>query len=103
MGKNGVRRIAELNLENAFYLRAALSSFKEIEILTNGSIFNEFTVRFKKSAQKISELLFKKGIAGGLTLERYYPELKDALIICATETKSKDDLDKFVQALKEAL
>ena len=100
IGKTGIGRIAELNLENAYYLRSALSSFKDIEILTSGSIFNEFAVRFRKPAQKINEGLFKKGILGGLSLERFYPELKNSTLLCATETKSKDDLDQLVQALK---
>jgi len=103
LGKTGVRRIAELNLENAYYLRSAISSFKEVEVLIEGSIFNEFVVRFSKPIEKINQLLFKKGIVGGLALERFFPELKNQMLLCATETKSKDDLDQLIQALKEVL
>jgi glycine dehydrogenase subunit 1 len=102
LGKEGIKRIAELNLENADYLRTAISGLKDAEVLTGGPIFNEFTVRFKKPVEKINQSLFKQGIIGGLALEKHYPELKRQMLICATETKSKQDLDSFVEALKEA-
>ncbi|MBI4372719.1 MAG: glycine dehydrogenase, partial [Candidatus Omnitrophica bacterium] len=103
LGKTGIRRIAELNLENAYYLRTALSSLKGLEVVTNGSIFNEFVVRFQKPIEKINQSLFQKGILGGLSLEHYYPECKNQMLLCATETKTKDDLDQLVQMLKDIL
>ncbi|OGW84995.1 MAG: glycine dehydrogenase (aminomethyl-transferring) [Omnitrophica bacterium RIFCSPHIGHO2_02_FULL_46_11] len=103
LGKTGIRRIAELNLENAYYLRRALSNLKEVEILTDGSIFNEFVIRLKKPVDQVNQSLFQKGIISGLALERFYPELKEQMLVCATETKSKDQLDQFVEALKEVL
>ena len=102
LGQEGLKRIAELNLENADYLRSAISGLKDVEVLTVGPIFNEFTVRFKKPVEKINQSLFKRGIIGGLALEKHYPELKRQMLICATETKSKEDLDLFVNALQEA-
>ena len=103
LGKVGVRRIAELNLENAHYLRAAISSLKGVEVLTQGPIFNEFVVRFQKPVEKINQFLLQKGVIGGLSLIQSFPECKNQMLLCATETKTKDDLDQLVQALKEAL
>ena len=101
LGKTGIRRIAELNLENAYYLRTLMGKLAGAEVLTEGAIFNEFAVRFKKPAEKINQSLFQKGIVGGLALERFYPECKGQMLFCATETKTKDELDLLVQALKE--
>lgn len=103
LGKTGIRRIAELNLENAYYLRKALGNLKEVEIVTEGSIFNEFVIRLKKPVDQINQSLFQKGIIGGFSLERFYPELKGQMLICATETKSKAQLDRFVEMLKEVV
>jgi len=33
-------------------------------------------------------------------LQKNYPELKNALLFCATEMVSKDDIDKIVTILK---
>lgn len=101
LGKEGIKRIAELNLENADYLRSEIGKLKDIEIMTQGPIFNEFVIRFKKSIDKINQALFKRGIIGGSSLDRHYPELKRQMLVCATETKSKEDLDSFVEALGE--
>lgn len=101
LGKTGLRRIAELNLENAYYLRSLMDNLPGIQVLTKGSIFNEFVVRFERPVHKINETLFEKGIIGGLALESLYPECKGQMLLCATETKTKDELDRLAQVLKE--
>ncbi|OGW89720.1 MAG: glycine dehydrogenase (aminomethyl-transferring) [Omnitrophica bacterium RIFCSPLOWO2_01_FULL_50_24] len=101
IGKKGIRRVAELNLERALYLRKAVGALKRVEAVTTGSVFNEFVVRFEKPVSAVNAALFEKGIIGGLDLVRYYPKLRNQMLVCATETKSKDDLDRFVSALKE--
>ena len=60
---------------------------------------NEFRVKSKKSFSKIEETLMSQGVFPGVALEPFYPELKDEFLVCATETKSKEDLDRFVEAL----
>ena len=37
-------------------------------------------------------------IIGGLELGRFYPELDGALLVCATETNRRDEMDRFAQA-----
>ena len=71
LGKNGIKRIAELNLENSYYLREQLASIKGIKIVTQGPIFNEFVIQLEKPISKVSEALQKKSITGGLNLERF--------------------------------
>ena len=36
---------------------------------------------------------------GGLDLARFYPELKDCLLVCVTEQKSREQIDALVTAL----
>ena len=103
LGKTGLRRIAELNLENSYYLRDELGKAKGIKILTSGAIFNEFVIELPKSADLINRRLKLKNIIGGFNLERSYSACKNQMLICSTETKSKADLDQLVQAFKEVL
>lgn len=103
LGKTGIRRIAELNLENSYYLRDELSKVKGIKVLTSGAIFNEFVIELPKSADLINQSLKAKNIIGGLNLEGSYPACKNQMLICSTETKSKADLDQLVQVFKEVL
>ena len=43
------------------------------------------------------------GIVGGLDLAAYYPELGNALLVCATETKTSADIDRYRSALSDTL
>lgn len=103
LGKTGIRRIAELNLENSYYLRDELAKIKGIKVLNSGAIFNEFVIELPKSVDQVNQKLEQKGILGGLNVERFYSGCQNQMLVCSTETKSKEDLDRFVQTLKEVL
>ena len=100
VGKTGVRRIAELNMENAFWLRSALDSIPKIQVLTRGPIFNEFVIQLPRAVQDVTEALFEQGILAGLALDQVDPEWKDQMLLCATEVRTTEELDRFVKALK---
>ena len=44
-----------------------------------------------------------QGILGGFDLGPDYPELAGSLLVCATETKTTEDLDRYAAALAAAL
>ena len=56
----------------------------------------------KTTADVLSKLK-QQGILGGLDLHGYYPELGNALLVCATETKTSADLQSYARALKQIL
>ncbi len=99
LGKKGIREIAEINWDRATYLRNKIAKLKHFEVDLSQPMFNEFRVKSKKSFSKIEETLMSQGVFPGVALEPFYPELKDEFLVCATETKSKEDLDRFVEAL----
>jgi glycine dehydrogenase subunit 1 len=43
------------------------------------------------------------GVLGGYDLARDYSGMEDCLLVCATETKTESDLDRYVEALGAAL
>lgn len=98
LGKEGIREVGELNLDRAHYLRRELTALKGVEV-DSVPIFNEFVVRTEKSFSYIDSTLRAQGILPGLDLTPYYPEMKDAFLVCATEAKTKADLDRFVSLL----
>lgn len=101
MGKEGIRKVAEYNVRSSVYLREQIAKIKGFEIPFKGTIFNEFVVKCtKKSPEEINKKLFAQNIFGGIELGRFYPELKDSLLICTTETKTKAELDRFIDAMR---
>jgi glycine dehydrogenase subunit 1 len=99
LGKKGIREVAEVNWDRANYLKSQISNLKSFEVDAAQPVFNEFRVRSKKPFSKIEEKLMAQGIFPGVAIEPFYPELKDQFLVCATETKSKEDLNRFVEAL----
>ena len=65
--------------------------------------FQDFTIGFNsdKSIENLPQILSDKGILGGLPLQNYYPELKNAYLFCATEVHSISDIEFLVESLKE--
>ncbi len=101
LGKQGIRETGELNLDRAHYLREKISSLKGFRADCETPIFNEFMVFAKKPFSEIQSRLISQGILAGIDLSRYYPEMKNAFLVCATETKIQEELDQFVKALSQ--
>ncbi|MFQ5956792.1 MAG: aminomethyl-transferring glycine dehydrogenase subunit GcvPA, partial [Candidatus Brocadiales bacterium] len=77
LGKEGLRELSELNLQKSHYAMDQICSFDGFEPLFNRPFFNEFAVRLPKGLEaRISSMLFRQGIIGGLPLGRFYRELE---------------------------
>ncbi len=93
-GKEGLRDLAKQNLAKAHYLAGKTAP------RFGGRFFNEFAVRVSgKTPEAVNRALLKKKIVGGLPLGRFYPELADCLLLCATEMSRRADMDAVAEAL----
>ncbi|HEU0141756.1 MAG TPA: aminomethyl-transferring glycine dehydrogenase subunit GcvPA [Bryobacteraceae bacterium] len=93
-GKQGLRELAEQNLAKAHYLASGLS------VRFSGRFFNEFVVKTNgRSPEEINQRLLDHRILGGLPLGRFYPELNDTLLLCATEMSRRESMDRVKEAL----
>ncbi len=87
-GKEGLRELAQQNLAKAHYLAGKLP------LAFQTPFFNEFVVRTNgKSPEQINAELVEQKIIGGLPLGRFYPEMKDCMLFCATEMNRRQDMD----------
>jgi glycine dehydrogenase subunit 1 len=102
-GPQGIRELALANYQRAAYLRKELGGLKGIEILGKGVHFNEFAIRIQKPLEIFIEHFKKQKIQPGVPLGHFYPEMEQCLLIAVTETKSLEQLDRYVQTAKEAL
>ena len=59
--------------------------------------------RLRVGDQPHLRALEAEGILGGLDLAADYPELGHALLVCATETKTDADIERYAAALGRAL
>ncbi len=93
-GKEGLRELARHNLAKAHYAASRLKR------KFSGPFFNEFVVDAGsgRAAKKLQALREKK-ILGGVELGKFYPELADALLVCATEMHTREQMDELVKGL----
>jgi glycine dehydrogenase subunit 1 len=91
-GKQGLRQLAEQNLAKAHYLAGRLRP------RFCGKFFNEFVAHSEnKSPDEVNKRLLKRKIIGGLPLGRFYPELSDSMLLCATEMSRRSDIDALAE------
>ena len=98
-GRAGLRELAEQNLAKAHYLAGRMP------LRFRGPFFNEFVARTNgRTPDEVNERLLENKIIGGLPLGRFYPELSDCMLFCATEMNRREHMDSVasVFAAEEA-
>lgn len=95
-GKEGFKTIGRVSLSNAHYLASELKKIG-LTVQNNGEFFHEFVTKTGGKVDCINAALDKAGILGGLKIS------DDEILWCATDVLTKDDLDKVVKIVKEAL
>jgi glycine dehydrogenase subunit 1 len=98
MGKEGLRELGEMNLSKCEYAKKRLAESHPLRF--SAPTFNEFVLTLRGESEIILQKLLEQGIIGGLPLIRFYPEMKNDILICVTEKHSKEDIDRFAQILK---
>jgi len=95
LGKEGLRRVAQVNVDRAHEVRERLVREAKLPPVFSGPFFNEFVLKVEGLNQRLPGFAAKK-IAPGIPLGRWYPELPDSLLICATEMNGGEEIEQLV-------
>jgi glycine dehydrogenase subunit 1 len=101
IGPHGLRDVAALGAARAADLERALAAAGAPR-LHPGPYLNEFAVRVP-DAPEVHRRLLGRGVLAGLalaTVEPQDPSLADALLVCATEVTTANDIEVFARALR---
>jgi glycine dehydrogenase subunit 1 len=104
LGPHGLRDVAAGGAAMAARLESALAEVG-VARLHSAPYLNEFCVRVP-DAPRIHAALLERGVLAGLPMAAWYPddpELRDALLVCATEVTREEDIATFAGALRELL
>ena len=99
MGKNGLRQVGELNYHKAQYAADQIGRLDGYSVDRSKPFFNEFVVACPRPIAEINEALLAEGIIGGVDLGEHYFHLQDHMLVCVTETNSKDEIDRLAEIL----
>ena len=92
-GKEGIRELAQHNLAKAAYAARALSGGGKL-LFAGSPRFNEFAIATEEDPEQLNARLLESRIIGGVPLRRWYPELGNAALWCATELTSREQIDQ---------
>jgi len=99
MGAEGLRRTAQRCHHNTRRLVAALTAIDGVEQVFDAPYFHEALVRLSLPAQEVLSSLAVHGVLGGYAVGRHYPELGEALLVCATEQRTEQDIQTYADRL----
>jgi glycine dehydrogenase subunit 1 len=101
LGKSGLRKVAELCYQKAHYAAEQIAKSPGYKVNKDWVFFNEFVVEYPCDPKIINDFLLHEGVLGGLSLQDYYPELKNKVLFAVTEKITRGDIDILTDLLQE--
>ncbi len=101
LGKDGLRRVAELCYHKAHYAARKINALAGYRVNLKQEFFNEFVVECPAPVAAINAHLRAQKIVGGYDLSRDYPQMRNAMLVAVTEMNTREEIDEFVDALAE--
>ncbi len=104
LGGQGLEQVAKHSHQQARLLHTKLTAIAGVTAVFNQPFFHETVIRFENSdTAAILAGLAQHDILGGYSLKDHFPELGEALLVCATETRTETDIDHYAQSLQQVL
>ena len=104
LGKQGLPEVAQLCVDKAHYAYERLTAIPGVKPHFPGKgFFNEFVLDLPCEAGDVVGQLIAKGFAAGFPLSRYYDNMENALLVCVTEKRTKEEIGMLAEALESVL
>ena len=100
LGFEGLAQVARASHQNTTRLVNGLCSIDGVERLFAGPYFHEVALKLDRPVAPVLAELAKRNILGGFDLGDTLP---DALLVCATETKTDADIDTYINEFKNII
>lgn len=99
LGRDGLRKIAIKNMENAQYMAKKLEKIG-FKLPFKRKFFNEFVSICPMNAKIFNSKLLEKGIESGLIIDEY---VRNGILFGVTEMHSKNLIDECIEKMKEVI
>ncbi len=103
LGPDGLRRVAGRCHANMHELAEKAVEIEGVTRAFPGPGFHEVVLRLPAPASRVVDGMQRRGIVAGFPVAKWYSEFEDCLLVCATETKTQEDIEEFVSALAQEL
>ncbi|MBE9516828.1 MAG: aminomethyl-transferring glycine dehydrogenase subunit GcvPA [Proteobacteria bacterium] len=95
LGGRGLKQVAMASHANAVSLKQALVDIDGVEAVFDSPLFHEVVLRLSSPADDVLRALEAQDIVGGYNIGEHYPELGECILVCATETRSENDIKQY--------
>lgn len=104
LGPQGLAQVAATCHANTVALVKRLTAIPGVKRVFEKPFFHEAVLSLPTNSLKVLSFLGQRGILAGVRLNRDYPELSDnALLVCATELRTEEEIDLYARELTDAL
>jgi len=103
LGPQGLAKVASACVQRSAELVAALEKVPGVRVAFSGPRFHEAVLLLDRPVRGVLEALAARGIVGGCDISRDYPALGHALLVCATETRTPQDVETYARALADVM
>jgi glycine dehydrogenase subunit 1 len=103
VGPQGLAQVAATSMERSAQLVSALTRAPGVRLAFDGPRFHEAVLLLDRPVGGVLEALAARGIVGGCDISAQYPSLGHALLVCATETRTPEDIAAYERALTDVL
>lgn len=100
LGAEGLRQVASQCHQNTHELVDALTQIDGVEQVFHAPFFHEALLKLNQPVNDVLKQLAEAGISGGYVPEPHYPQLKNTLLVCATEMRTAEDIIQYKNALE---
>lgn len=100
LGKTGIRKVAELCLQKSHYAADRIFEIDRFKPKFSGPFFKEFVVTTPRPADEVVKGLLEKNILAGVDLGSFDSNLKNELLVCVTEKRTEEEIDRLAYELK---
>src|SRR4051794_16897119 len=97
LGREGLQDLGELLVSRTHYARETLRAIDGVELLHDQPVVREFALKLDQDVHDVIEFCAARGVNPG------YPLEGNGLLVAITEQRSKQDIDRLAEVLKEAL
>lgn len=102
LGKQGLREVNEQSYAAAHYLHDELVKTKLFTpSFPSKPFLKEFTLRTTLPVKTLQARLAEQGFMAGIAMGDYRENMSDCILFCATEKRTKEEIDELVKLVKE--
>lgn len=99
LGAEGLERVAAACHDNTRRLTELLCEIPGVEPLFDHPVFHERALRLPAPAGDMLRALAAHNVLGGFDLGLDYPELDPAVLVCATELRTEEEMQSYASKL----